>query len=264
MIIVRYLLLFFRLVYCIYAMLLFALIILLLTPCLLVCFTLGRIRGGNIMYRLFRGCANVYLILIGIPHRTSYESIPDPNEQYIFIANHIAYLDAVIIISSVKHDFRPIGKYELLKVPIFGWLYKFCVVTVNRSSAEDRARSLNDLRKILARGISVVVFPEGTFNMGDAPLKEMYDGAFKLAVETGKKIQPIIFLDAFDRMHYRHWFTLLPGKSRAIYLHPIDPADFPGADAKALKQVAIKRMSEKLIEKKASWIGENYLSGSAK
>ncbi|MEY4728766.1 MAG: hypothetical protein RLZZ390_1290, partial [Bacteroidota bacterium] len=59
------------------------------------------------MYRLFRVCANIWMILIGIRHTTSYESKPDPNEQYIFVANHIAYLDAVTIISSVKHDFRP-------------------------------------------------------------------------------------------------------------------------------------------------------------
>lgn len=221
---------------------------------------MGRIRGGNFLYRLFRGCANIWMVLIGIRHTTTYESKPEPNEQYIFVANHIAYLDAVTIISSVKHDFRPIGKYELLKVPIFGQLYKFCVITVNRSNAEDRARSLNDLRKVLAQGISIVVFPEGTFNMGDTPLKEMYDGAFKLAIETGKKLQPILFLDTYDRMHYRHFFTLNPGKSRAIYLKTIDPADFPQADAKALKSILEQQMSDKLIALKATWINPSYFT----
>ncbi|MFN5421716.1 MAG: lysophospholipid acyltransferase family protein, partial [bacterium] len=178
------------------------------------------------MYDLFRFFGRLWLLLIGINHTTQYESKPDPYRQYIFIANHIAYLDAVIIIDSVKHHFRPIGKYELLKVPIFGFIYKFCVITVNRSSAEDRARSLDDLRKMLTRGISVVVFPEGTFNMTDKPLKEMYDGAFKLAVETGKSLQPILFLDAYDRMNYNGLFSLTPGMSRAIYLDPIDPASY--------------------------------------
>lgn len=212
------------------------------------------------MYRLFRVCANIWLILIGIRHTTKYESTPDPNEQYIFVANHIAYLDAVTIISSVQHDFRPIGKYELLKVPVFGQLYKFCVITVNRSNPEDRARSLDDLRKVLERGISIVVFPEGTFNLGDTPLKEMYDGAFKLALETGKKIQPILFLDTYDRMHYKHLFTLNPGKSRALYLKTIDPADYPQADPKVLKSILEKQMSEKLIALKATWINPSYFT----
>jgi 1-acyl-sn-glycerol-3-phosphate acyltransferase len=243
-------------------MALFVAIILLLFPILPICMLLGKIKGGNLMYKLFRFCGNLWLVFIGIPHKTSYESRPDPNEQYIFVANHIAYLDAVTIISSVKHNFRPIGKHELLKVPVFGQLYKFCVVTVNRSNADDRARSLNDLRKVLAQGISVLVFPEGTFNMADAPLKEMYDGAFKLAVETGKKIQPIIFLDTYDRMHYKHFFTLNPGKSRAIYLTPIDPGNYPGADHKHLKSLLEEQMSAKLIAYKASWINPKYFNHS--
>jgi 1-acyl-sn-glycerol-3-phosphate acyltransferase len=199
---------------------------------------------------------------VGIRQQYFYESKPSSNQQYIFIANHIAYIDAVITILSIKNHFRPIGKFELLKVPIFGFIYKFCVVTVNRSSPEDRARSLDDLRKILARGISVLVFPEGTFNMADAPLKEMYDGAFKLAIETGKPLQPILYLDAFDRMHYRHFFTLTPGKSRSVYLEPIDPADYPNADHKALKKIAEEKMSSKLIEYKASWINKKYFQKS--
>jgi len=172
---------------------------------------------------------NLFFLLIGIRHVNLYESKPEPDEQYIFIPNHISYLDAIVVILAIKHHFRAIGKYELLKVPIFGFLYKFCVITVNRSSPEDRARSLNDLRKTLAKGISIAVFPEGTFNMADGPMAEMYDGAFKLAVETGKKLQPILFLDTYDRMHYRHFLTLTPGKSRAVYLEPIDPADYPDA-----------------------------------
>jgi 1-acyl-sn-glycerol-3-phosphate acyltransferase len=206
------------------------------------------------MFNLYRFLGHLWLVLIGIRHQNRYESTPDPDEQYIFVANHISYLDAVAIILAIKHHFRAIGKYELLKVPIFGFLYKFCVVTVNRSSAVDRARSLADLRKILAKGISIAVFPEGTFNMADDPLKEMYDGAFKLAVETGKRIQPILFLDTYDRLHYDSIFSLSPGKSRAIYLEPIDPTDFPDADPKALKKITAEKMADGLIAYKATWI----------
>jgi 1-acyl-sn-glycerol-3-phosphate acyltransferase len=248
-----------KFVYSLYAFVLFVLVILALFPCLLVCLPFGKIRGGNIMYDLFRLMGGLWLKLIGVNHSVSFEAVPEDDKQYIFIANHISYIDAVIIICSISHQFRPIGKYELLKVPIFGWLYKFCVVTVNRSSAEDRARSLVDLRKILDRGISILVFPEGTFNMADEPLKEMFDGAFKLALETGKTIQPIIFLDAYDRMPYERLFLMTPGKSRAVYLSPIDPSEFSGIDVKELKSIAEKKMSDKLIEYKASWINKKYL-----
>ncbi len=255
MILIKHILKPFQLLYCLYAYLLFAVVIVVvLFPCLIICLPLGRIRGGNIMFDLYRFLGHLWFLLIGIRHYNIYESTPDPDEQYIFVANHISYLDAVAIILAIKHHFRAIGKYELLKVPIFGFLYRFCVVTVNRSSAEDRARSLADLRKILARGISITVFPEGTFNMADAPLKEMYDGAFKLAVETGKRIQPILLLDTFDRLHYDSIFSLRPGKSRAIYLDPIDPAHYPDADPKALKKITAEKMGDALIAHQATWI----------
>lgn len=245
-------------IYSIYALLLFAVVIITLFPVLLLIMPLGKFRGGNIMYDLFRVMGNLWLRFIGIRHKTSYESKPDPNQQYIFVTNHISYIDAVLIILCINHHFRPIGKHDLLKVPIFGFLYKYCVITVNRSNAEDRARSLNDLRMVLAKDISVLVFPEGTFNETADPLKSMFDGAFKLAVETGKSIQPILLLDAYDRLHYNSIFSLTPGKSRGIHLNSINPADYPGADAKELKAITAQAMSEKLIEYKASWLDKKY------
>ena len=250
----------FQVFYCLYAYTVFALaIIVILFPCLLLCLPFGRIRGGNVMFDLYRFFGNLWFLLIGIRHTNAYESIPDPKKQYIFVANHISYLDAVAIILAIRHHFRAIGKFELLKVPIFGFLYRFCVVTVNRSSAEDRARSLADLRKILAKGISITVFPEGTFNEKDTPLKEMYDGAFKLSIETGKRIQPILLLDTYDRLHFKSIFTLVPGRSRAVYLEPINPSDYPHADHKALKAIVEQKMSEKLIHYKASWINPAFI-----
>lgn len=241
--------------YSLYAFLLFAIIIILLAPIVVLVLPLGRIKGGNLMYDIFRKCAIIWLYLVGIHQTTRYiGNKPDSSEQYIFISNHISYLDAIVIIPTIKHHFRPIGKYELLKIPIFGFIYKFCVITVNRANAEDRARSLEDLRKVLAKGISILVFPEGTFNESTNALKEMYDGAFKLAIETGKKIQPILLLDTFDRLHFSSVFMLKPGRSRAIYLDPIDPALHPNADHKALKAIAEKMMSEKLAEYDASWM----------
>jgi 1-acyl-sn-glycerol-3-phosphate acyltransferase len=245
-------------IYSIYALLLFAVVIIALFPVLLLIMPLGKIRGGNIMYDLFRVMGNFWLRLIGIRHSTTYEYEPDQNKQYIFVTNHISYIDAVIIILCIKHHFRPIGKHDLLKIPIFGFLYKYCVITVNRSNVEDRARSLNDLRKVIAKNISVLVFPEGTFNETSDPLKSMFDGAFKLAVETGKSIQPILLLDAFDRLHFNSIFSLTPGRSRGIHLNPINPADYPGVDAKELKAITAKVMSDKLIQYKASWLDKKY------
>ena len=92
--------------------------------------------------------------------------------------------------------------------------------------------------------------PEGTFNMTDKPLKEFYNGAFKIAVETKTPIQPVLFLDAYDRLNYQSIFSLTPGKSRAVFLKEIAP----GNDMSILKQKVYNEMETALLRYKASWI----------
>ncbi len=94
----------------------------------------------------------------------------------------------------------------MTRVPVFGFIYKNAIVTVDRSDAAHRAASLKILKSVLNKGISIFVFPEGTFNETSAPLKEFYNGAFKLAVETQTPVQPVLFLDTYKRMHYSSVF----------------------------------------------------------
>jgi 1-acyl-sn-glycerol-3-phosphate acyltransferase len=110
---------------------------------------------------------------------------------------------------------------------------------------------------VIKKGISVVIAPEGTFNMTTKPLKEFYDGAFKIAIETQTPIKPILFLDTYDRLNYKSIFTLSPGRSRAIYLDEISVTGLSGKDVSRLKEKVNGLMEEKLIAYKASWISNN-------
>jgi 1-acyl-sn-glycerol-3-phosphate acyltransferase len=112
-------------------------------------------------------------------------------------------------------------------------------VSVDRSSLENRIASLRILRSILSKGISVLVFPEGTFNMTNEPLKDFYDGAFRLALETHTPIKPVLFLDTHDRMNYKTLFSLNPGRCRIVYLDEIPVTDLKIADAALLKKQGI-------------------------
>ena len=89
--------------------------------------------------------------------------------------------------------------------------------------------------------------------MGHQPLKDFYDGAFKVAIETQTTLKPFLLLDAFDRMHYRNLFTLTPGKSRAIFLHEVPVDGLTLDDVPSLKQKVYELMEKKLIEYGASW-----------
>lgn len=167
------------------------------------------------------------------------------------MANHISYMDIPMLVKVFREPVRPLGKIEMTKVPIFGFIYKNAIVTVDRSDAAHRAASLKILRSILNKGISIFVFPEGTFNETHQPLKEFYNGAFKLAVETQTPIQPVLFLDTFDRMHYSSVFSLNPGISRVVFLDTVSVAN---KSMHTVKEEVFLAMEQALREYRATWI----------
>jgi len=240
-------------IYSIYAFILFVAIMLLIFPFVVIASFFGRIKGGNAIFRLCMVWADLWFPMIGIWHKKIYEAPHDRTKSYIFLTNHISYLDAAIIPKAYRQPVRPLGKAEMGRVPVFGFIYRNAIVTVDRSSAANRARSVRILKSLINKGISVLVFPEGTFNMGNTPLKSFYDGAFRVAIETQTPIKPVLFLDAYRRMHYRSLFSLTPGKNRILYLREIPVDGYTVADAGRLKDEVYTIMEKKLIEYNAGW-----------
>lgn len=245
----------FQLLYVLYAFISFVALMILVFIWSLLVLPLGRIRGGNLVYY---GCivwADIWFVLVFIRHRNLFRKPRAKDRSYIYVANHISYLDSAIIPKTFRHPIRPLGKVEMTKVPIFGFIYRNAIVTVDRSSPHNRAKSVEILKSILRKGISILVFPEGTFNMTGKPLKSFYDGAFRVAIETGTPIKPVLLMDAYDRMHYKSIFTLNPGRSRSVFLPMVSVEGYSIHQVQELKEKVYTMMEEELVKRKASWIG---------
>ena len=253
--IMRYILRFISILFTVYAFLIFIGFMLLIFPLAVIASIFGKIRGGNFIYRLCHLWANFFLLMIGIFHRNTYESPHDRSKHYVFVFNHISYMDIPVLLKTIRwQHMRILGKAEMSKIPIFGFLYRCAAVMVERGDPEKRARSVEQLKSVLRKGISIVIAPEGTFNMTHKPLKEFYDGAFKIAIETQTPIKPILFLDTYDRMGYESVFSIKPGRSRSVYLDEIAVDGLTLNDVDVLRERVFKIMEEKLFEYKASWI----------
>jgi 1-acyl-sn-glycerol-3-phosphate acyltransferase len=244
-------------VYCIYAFISFIAIMLLIFPFAIIASFFGRIRGGNVIMRLCMIWADIWFVLIFIFQKRIYETQHDKSKSYIFVSNHISYLDAAILPKAIRQPIRPLGKVEMSKVPVFGFIYRYAIVTVDRSSAANRANSVRLLKSIISKGISVMVFPEGTFNMTTQPLKEFYDGAFRVAIETQTPVKPVLFLDAYRRMPYESLFLMTPGISRVLYLDEMPVDGYTLADIGKLKDEVYAVMEKKLIEYDGGWRKEH-------
>ena len=254
----RFLLKFIQIIYVIYAFTLFTAFLLLIFPLVIIASFFGKIKGGNFIYRLCRLWAGFVLFIMGIRNRVTFEAPHDRGKQYVFVFNHISFLDIPVLMKAVRgQHFRILGKAELAKVPVFGFLYKNAVVLVERDNVANRAKSVLQLKSVLRKGISIALSPEGTFNMTQEPLKEFYDGAFKIAIETQTTIKPMLFLDTFDRLHYRSIFSLTPGRSRVVFLEEVSVEGLRMQDVAFLKNKVYAAMDEALRRYRASWIKES-------
>ena len=236
--------------YSIYAFAIFVALMLLAFPFVIIASFFGKVKGGNMIYTICRLWTDIALFCWGIYHRNIFEA-PKAKDHVVFVFNHISYMDIPVILKTFRREpIRVLGKAEMVKVPIFGFIYGKAAVTVNRESEEGRRKSLREMKQVISKNISIVIAPEGTFNMTPLPLREFYNGAFKIAVEMNVPVQPVLFLDTYDRLNYKSIFSLTPGRSRAVFLPAIDP----GNDVAALKQKVFTAMEEGLRRYRASWI----------
>lgn len=207
------------------------------------------------IYRICTFWSDAACFLWGIHHKNIYEVPHSADHPVVFVFNHISYMDIPILLKAFrKHHIRVLGKSGMSGIPVFGFIYRNAAVMVDRSSAEARANSVKKLIEFLQQNISVVIAPEGTFNMSDKPLKDFYDGAFRIAIETQTPVQPVIFPDTFARLSPHHIFSLNPGKSRAVFLTEIPVSGLTMNDIAPLKMQTYQMMEAALIAYKASWI----------
>ncbi|MBA4259811.1 MAG: 1-acyl-sn-glycerol-3-phosphate acyltransferase [Chitinophaga sp.] len=230
----------------IYALISFVLVMLIVFPFAMLSITAGKVRGGNLVYRCCRIWAQLWYYTIGVIHKEIYEHPHDRSKQYIFVANHISYMDIPPIVLAIHQPIRALGKYEMVKVPIFGWIYRAAVILVNRKNADTRSKSVRALKAAIKNKISIIIFPEGTFNETRQPLKDFFDGAFRIAIETQTPIKPLLLVDTLKRMHYRSLFELTPGENRVVYLDEVPVNGLTMKDIPQLKEKVYQIMEEGL------------------
>ncbi len=244
-----------HIVFSLYGFLVFLILLFIVFPLVAIASLFGSIRGGNAIYTICTVWADIAMFFWIMPHRNYYEAPHNPGHPVIFVFNHISYIDIPIMLKAFRgQHIRILAKAEMAKIPVFGYIYRKAAILVERGSSLARARSMAKLTATLEKNISVVIAPEGTFNTTHKPLKEFYDGAFRLAIETGTSIKPVIFPDAYNRLNYKSIFTLTPGRSRAIFLPEVQVKGLTSQDMTRLKQQVYQEMEEALVRYKASWI----------
>ncbi len=199
-------------------------------------------QGLDVLFIFLKLWAGIFCALCGFRVRIRKNPGFIKGRPYIYVCNHSSYLDAVAAVAGIPGSFKPLGKIEMAKIPLFGMIYRRVVVMIDRSSKESRAESVEQLRRDLASGQSVLIFPEGTMNRTGMSLTDFYDGAFRLAIETQTPICPVVLLNTRDLLPRTDPLAARPGTMTCLIDNPVDVADLTSDDIGLLKDEVHHRM----------------------
>ncbi len=202
-------------------------------------------KGQAFFVKTSRVWMDVWLLLVGCRVKISGKEYFKKKENYIVVFNHNALLDVPLSAPYVPGPNKTIAKSSFVKVPLFGMFYKRGAVLVNRKDEDSRVKSFEAMKAVLRKGMHMCIYPEGTRNRTDKPLKEFYDGAFKLSADTGKEIIPCVIFGTKQAMPIEKFFYLMPQKLRMDFLKPVSPA---ATDVKTLKAMVFEMMQSKYTE----------------
>ncbi|MGZ8843317.1 MAG: lysophospholipid acyltransferase family protein [Pyrinomonadaceae bacterium] len=165
--------------------------------------------------------ARTWLRLTGVKVIVKGREHLNPNQTYVFVANHQSYLDAGPLFAFTGHRVGAVAKKELLKAPILGYGMGFVnVIAIDRSNRERAVETLKIATDRLRSGISFVVCPEGT-RAQPGEMLSFKKGAFHIAVQAGVPIAPLALKNT-DVLMGRGTGEAWPGTVEMVILPPVD------------------------------------------
>lgn len=211
----------------------------------MIAYLIKEPAGQRYFILISRIWMNIWLPMIGCPLKVKGKENFKPNENYVVVFNHNTLLDVPLSAPYVPGANKTIAKSSFAKVPLFGFFYSKGSVLVNRKDERSRIKSFEEMKRVLANGMHMCIYPEGTRNRTAAPLKPFYDGAFKLAAETGKKIIPCIITGTKEAMPVHKTFYLLP---KRLQMHFLPAINSESLTVKELKEKVFTVMIEELTK----------------
>jgi 1-acyl-sn-glycerol-3-phosphate acyltransferase len=197
-------------------------------------------KRTDIMIRISRVWMGAFFFLSGLRLKIRGREHFAPGQNYVVVCNHRSMMDVPITSPGIPGANKTIAKSEMAKIPLFGIIYKRGSVLVDRKSDASRKESYRTMRWVLESGMHMCIYPEGTRNKTDKPLKEFHDGAFRLAAESGKPIMPTVIFGTSTVLPNNKSFWFWPSRMEMHFLEPIELG--PDDTAQTLKERSFRMM----------------------
>jgi 1-acyl-sn-glycerol-3-phosphate acyltransferase len=147
--------------------------------------------SGDLVLDLARGWSRWVTSFAGVKIVIERRANLDPDQPYVFMANHASSLDIWAVFVAIPRRIRLIAKKQLGRIPIFGWVMRAGrFIFIDRQNGVAARRSIDEAGQRIHDGASVLIFPEGT-RTRDGTLGPFKKGGFHLAIKAGVPIVPV-------------------------------------------------------------------------
>ena len=141
--------------------------------------------------------------------------------SYVFASNHQSIYDIPVLFWTLAFELRILAKASLGAFPFLGWhLARTGHVLVDRKNPG--ADLFRQVRRLMASGYSLFVFPEGTRSL-DGSLARFRAGTFMMAIEAGLPVVPVA-IDGTRHVMPKGRLMTCPGHVTVTVLDPIPTA----------------------------------------
>jgi 1-acyl-sn-glycerol-3-phosphate acyltransferase len=195
--------------------------------CCLLVWLASFVCRGPALDRLIKACCRLVLCLCGIRLRVEGKVHIVPGRQYLVMMNHVNFFDPFVLYAGFPGWARGVEEEGHFRWPVYGpTIRRLGIVPISRT---DTLRALASLERSAALirerpEFSFVVLPEGTRTL-NGRLGTFKRGGFRLALETGLEILPIVQVGAF-RVNHKGTKLVRPGRVRFVIERPIPTAGF--------------------------------------
>ncbi len=176
------------------------------------------------------------------------ENVRTENGPYILVSNHLSMCDIPVCMAASPVSFSFLAKKEVDRIPVVGYLARNMHVYVDRKSKQSRAETAERMKAHINNGHSIMIYPEGTRNLTDKPLKSFYDGAFKLAIETQRPIAVVTLLGTHRITSGKEPYRASPAWVHCVWDEPVETNGMTMDDLDLLKEKVQNRMLRNLEE----------------
>ncbi len=172
---------------------------------------------NNFLYWFFK---TIFYIVLKVFNRLEVigsENVPEKG-GVIVAANHVSYLDPIVIGVALKRRATYIAKQELFKVPLLGIFVKSFSFPVDRD--RPHPSTIKEAVNRLKQGELIVMFPEGGRSV-DGNLLDAKRGIGMIATISRSPVVPAL-IEGTNNALPTGRKILRPSKIRVIFGNPIE------------------------------------------